>query len=55
MISFFNRANPFYGVCPFHLYGICNEQESDSACVYGKVSGIYTFPFTIENHIGKVL
>jgi hypothetical protein len=22
---------------------------------YGKVSGIYTFPFTIENHIGKVL
>ncbi len=25
----------FVGVCPFHFYGICNEQESDSACVYG--------------------
>ena len=22
------------------IYGICNEQESDSACVYGKVSVI---------------
>jgi hypothetical protein len=42
VISFFNGASPFSGVCPFHFYDICNEQESDSACVYGKVYAIET-------------
>jgi len=35
------RANPFRRVCPFRFYGICNEQESDSACVYGKISVLF--------------
>ena len=28
-------ANPSYGVCLFQFYGICNEQELASGCVYG--------------------
>jgi len=39
-IVFSIRVNPSYGVCPFHFYGICNEQESDSACVYGKIQSL---------------
>jgi len=31
-------------VCPFHFYGICNEQESDATCVYGKISQVLTSP-----------
>ena len=43
------RANPFREVCPFDFYGICNEQESDSACVYGKISQIWhTRPIYFE-------
>ncbi len=39
VISFFQKGQILYrGVCLFQFYGICNEQESDSACVYGKIS-----------------
>ena len=31
-------SNPFSGVCPFHFYGICNEQELASGCVTGKIT-----------------
>ena len=46
MISFFNGASPFSGVCPFHFYDICNEQKSDSACVYGKISVLFMISVT---------
>ena len=42
MISFFNKGRSISWVCPFHFYGICNEQESDSTCVYGKISQVLT-------------
>jgi len=32
VISFFNRANPFHRVCPFHFYGICKTFSLDSGC-----------------------
>jgi hypothetical protein len=38
------RADPFSGVCPYHFYGICNEQELASACVYGKITQVLTSP-----------
>ena len=41
MISFFNRANPFSGFALFDFIDICNQHELISACVTGKISGIY--------------
>ena len=37
VISFFNWANPFSGVCSFRLYDICNRHELTFACCSGKV------------------
>ena len=41
MISLFNKGKSFSGVCPFDFYGICNEQELASGCVYGKISVLF--------------
>jgi hypothetical protein len=37
VISFFNRANLFLRVCPFHFYDICKMIRVDSGCVIGKI------------------
>jgi hypothetical protein len=49
---FSKRANPFHVVCSFRFYDICNEQESDSACVYGK---LYEINSEISFNIGGLL
>jgi len=40
VISFFNRANPFFGVCPFRFDDICKMIRVDSGCAYGKIHAI---------------
>jgi hypothetical protein len=37
------------------IYDICNYQESDSACVYGKISGIDLLYVLIERGFSTVL
>ena len=46
MISFFNKGKSVSGVCPFQLYGICNQHELASGCAYGKVSVIFMISVT---------
>ena len=41
---FWIGANPFRRICPFHLYGICNQLELISSCVTGKKSQVFTSP-----------